>query len=239
MFEMKEIKSPYFIKHPIFLKTTTHWKLWGLKKLQHLDAVAINEHIIAVPLAVHWVSQLPRETRILDLGCAESVLPLYLAGLGYRVSGCDYRHYPYTHPNFDFVQGDLLQLPFNDDKYDVVICLSTIEHVGKGAYNDPLLTDKADKTAILEIYRVLKKGGTLILSAPFGIEDPNNRLMIYNQESFPRLLQNFLFDEIRYFRHPGTGDFSGKSWREVKREEAATVKSKDRTNCICMVRARK
>lgn len=53
------------------------------------------------------------------------------------------------------VIGSIMDLPFDDESFDSVICLETLEHV-----EDPL-------KAMSEVYRVLKRGGKFIGSAPF------------------------------------------------------------------------
>lgn len=56
------------------------------------------------------------------------------------------------------VIGDVMNLPFQDDTFDCVVCLETLEHV-----KDPF-------KALNEIHRVLKSGGKFIGSAPFTYE---------------------------------------------------------------------
>jgi SAM-dependent methyltransferase len=232
-------EKKFFINHPVFVKYKTLWDLRRFKKHTFLKSVAINERIIEIPLAIQWLSRMPADSTVLDLGCAESALPLFLSGTGYRVTGCDYRPYPYCHPNLNFVRGDILQLPFADEKYDAVMCISTLEHIGMGFYQDPLLSERADKTAILEMYRVLKKSGLFILSVPFGIGIENPQQRVYDELTLSRLLQNFNIEEARYFQNPGTGRICPESWVEITKDQAATIKSDATSRCICMLRARK
>lgn len=53
------------------------------------------------------------------------------------------------------VQADACALPFADERFDTVVCLEVLEYVWQ-----------ADR-AMLEFARVLRRGGTLILSTPF------------------------------------------------------------------------
>lgn len=56
-----------------------------------------------------------------------------------------------------FIAGDATLLPLRNDSYDVVVCFSTIDHI----------PGKEERTnAIREIYRVLRKGGFLVITVP-------------------------------------------------------------------------
>jgi len=69
---------------------------------------------------------------------------------------------------------DLRHLPLRSNYYDVIVCLSTLEHVGcdnslytksdAGLENNP----ETFTQAIAELHRVLKPNGQLLLSVPFG-----------------------------------------------------------------------
>ncbi len=120
----------------------------------------IVEHIF-----VH--NRIPRPpAKVLDMGCAESTTAIELASLGFEVVGVDLRRLPLDHPNFTMVEANLGHLPFADGEFDIVVCLSTIEHVGLGWYtkDDPT----TDHTALREAVRVLRAGGTFLLTVPFG-----------------------------------------------------------------------
>ena len=75
--------------------------------------------------------------RILDVGSTGSLLPLKLAKKGYEVYAVDVREYQEKHPNLTVVNTDIGNTPFSDDFFDVITCVSTIEHIGFGAYGDP------------------------------------------------------------------------------------------------------
>jgi SAM-dependent methyltransferase len=86
---------------------------------------------------------------ILEVGCTESRLAMELASLGYEVCGIDIRKYPFKHPNFNFILGDICNAPFQSDSFDAVVSVSTIEHIGLGLYGDPVLPE-GDKKALKE-----------------------------------------------------------------------------------------
>ena len=111
----------------------------------------------------------PIGSTILDVGCCDSLLTLKLAKKGYKVYGIDTRQYQEKHPNFTFVQEDILGTTFPNGFFDAVIAVSTVEHIGLGAYGDPI-HDNADILAVREIHRILKPDGRLIVTTPFARE---------------------------------------------------------------------
>jgi len=108
----------------------------------------------------------PVGSTILDVGCYDSLLALKLARKDYKVYGIDTRQYLEKHPNLTFCQGDILCTSFPDEFFDAVIAVSTIEHIGLGAYGDPIHED-ADAKAIREISRILRPKGSFIVTVPF------------------------------------------------------------------------
>jgi SAM-dependent methyltransferase len=70
-----------------------------------------------------------------------------------------------------YLYADLRALPVRDDYYDEAVCVSTLEHVGR---DNSLYTGSASVAdgdflpAVRELRRVLKPGGVLLLTVPFG-----------------------------------------------------------------------
>ncbi len=95
-----------------------------------------------------------RRARVLDVGCGAGFLANELARLGHEVTGVDAsprslaaaRRHDATG-SVRYVQGDALDLPFDDGAFDVVCAMDFLEHV-----DDP-------KRVIGQASRVLAPGG--------------------------------------------------------------------------------
>lgn len=79
----------------------------------------------------------------------------------------DIRQPVFRLPDFTFVQGDILKLPFADCVLKSLSCLHTIEHIGLGRYGDEINPNGFD-LALTELQRVLAPSGYLLLSMPIG-----------------------------------------------------------------------
>jgi len=228
----------YFINHPIFLKYKKRFDWKTFKTAPYLKSVHINERIIETPFVIQSLVSLPRRSRVLDLGCTESALPLYCAGLGYQVTGFDFREYPYRHPNLKFVSGDLTKLPFENTAFDAVIAVSTIEHVGIGFYDDPQEVQAADKKAVEEASRVLKSGGIFILTVPFGQLTTSEHQRVYDLKTLKELLKAFTIEETRFFKSIDVPE-GINTWVEVPESDASSVDSSKKTQAVALVRCKR
>jgi SAM-dependent methyltransferase len=187
----------------------------------------ILEHIF-----VH--SRLPAPpARLLDLGCAESTNAIEMASLGFQVVGVDLRRLPLVHPNFEMVQANIAKLPFPDGAFDVVVSLSTIEHVGLGWYTQEE-QGSSDQRVIAESVRVLRPGGRFLLTVPFGRRGVTPVHRIYDPETLTDLLRPFRVLERAY------GVRAGEAWTYTTDEKAASeADSKDRVSAVALVVAEK
>jgi SAM-dependent methyltransferase len=165
----------------------------------------VSSRIVEYPLIFKYLD-LPRGSKILDVGCCYSLLSIQLASLGYKVWGLDVEYYPYAHPNFKFVKGDVRKTIFPDGYFDCVIAVSTIEHVGiPFSFSRLKITEEAydengDIKAMNEIRRILKAGGVILLTLPFGSKFQLTRSeRIYNMQRLRHLLSGFKVEAIEYY----------------------------------------
>ncbi len=107
-------------------------------------------------------ASLTLDKRILDAGCSDGELLVRANGVYASAVGADHNFQALqsfnqrlaSTPHCHALQSDLCRLPFADERFDVVFCLETLEHV----YDE--------SRAIVELKRVLKSDGTLIVTVP-------------------------------------------------------------------------
>lgn len=180
------------------------------------------------------VRNLPRPpARILDVGSAGSYFPLLLAGFGYQVEGLDVREYAITNrlsfPDFKFSKGDIRKCVIADNVFDAVISTSTVEHIGlSGRYGADEDMD-GDRKALAQMRRVVKPGGAVIITVPFGrakIIRPDCR--VYDFAWLTRIEAGFTLSKEAYYLQDDAGD-----WYECSRTEAESLDARNDLYAIC------
>ena len=107
-------------------------------------------------------SAAPRGSKVLDVGCGTGEMAARLMELGYEVWGLDLSEAMIRHArgrcrSDRFRVGDIEHIPFADETFDAVVCLGVIEYL------------PTDEAALAEIWRVLKPGGSAVVSTPSAV----------------------------------------------------------------------
>jgi SAM-dependent methyltransferase len=125
-----------------------------------------------------YLDALPRATRVLDAGCGEGVLvDEYADRLGIVGVDANYSAARVT-------TASLMALPFDEGSFDRALCLDVLEHL---AYED-------QPRALAELFRVLTRGGELLVSVP-------NLAHLQSRVQF--LLRGRLIRTASELKHPG------------------------------------
>jgi SAM-dependent methyltransferase len=146
--------------------------LLGLPRGTSLRTHAVGPDGLRIEGSKHWEyayalnrAGLPDRAgrRVLDAGCGSSAFTAYLARHGNRVHGIDVNPTAVARlrPHCAGLSvGDLQALPYRDETFDRVFCISVLEHT-----RDPL-------RCFDELWRVTRRGGTLTVTgdyAPWGL----------------------------------------------------------------------
>jgi SAM-dependent methyltransferase len=123
-----------------------------------------------------------------------------------------------------YVFEDLRALPFREATYDVVVSVSTIEHVGCDNSSYTRGVPSAEKQpgsfeqAATEIGRVLKPGGALLLTVPYGRYEWHGVFQQFDRQHLSRVEAAFgdmLVTEEAFYRYSRDG------WQVARDEECA------------------
>lgn len=165
--ENERIKEgEYFQKGDYHREIDTQWRYFPVYKAK-MDFID------------QFMQSMSRNATFLDAGCGEGVLVEKYRGKGYTITGLDLNYAS------DYVcKGSILDMPFADEEFDVVLCLDVIEH----------LHFEEQGAALIEVKRVLKKGGMVVLALP-------NLAHIASRISF--LLKGSLIRTSSIDRHKG------------------------------------
>jgi GT2 family glycosyltransferase/ubiquinone/menaquinone biosynthesis C-methylase UbiE len=152
--------------------------LAGQIKYEHLHRYALCLELVA-------------GKSVLDIASGEGYGAALLASVAKSVTGVDidatsveHAKHLYYKPNLSFLVGSCESVPQPDNSFDVVTSFETIEHHGK---HEEMLD---------EIKRVLKPGGTLIISSP-------NRLTYSDEPGYknPFHVKELYYDEFYELLH--------------------------------------
>ena len=163
----------------------------------------INERVVELPFVF---TNLPKskKTKILDVGCCENILPIQLASLGYEVTGMDIRDYQLTHPNFTFMKDDICYTKLKKNSFDLITCISVLEHIGLDTIYGKSDKKSSDKKALKSILDLLKPKGKLLLTVPVANRFSQSEFMkIYTPQKLHQILKYFEIIKEDNFCHDG------------------------------------
>jgi SAM-dependent methyltransferase len=172
--------------------------------------VGSTERVVEIP----WtLSRYTAENRVLDIGTAFAI-PVYveaLVNLGIAdLHGADIA--PYRVRGVKMVQADVRRLPYPDDHFDLVFCVSTLEHVGRG--EDPFGVsigedpDTGDLAGLQEMSRVTRPTGRILVTVPFGIPELRPWQRQYDLAGWQALVDGAgltMAEQHVYLYDPGSG----------------------------------
>lgn len=183
-----------------YIKGTIRGGKFNVSKLPSGYGFRIDERIIEYP----WLfSRLPDdEGRLLDAGSVLNfdflISEKVVSGKKIFISTLAPETYCFWRRGISYVYEDLRDNCFKNDYFDWIVSLSTIEHIGLD--NTLLYTKDSSKKennpssyleAISEFRRVLKPGGRLYVSVPFGRRKNSGWFQVFDSEMLDQLIEAF------------------------------------------------
>lgn len=188
-----------------------------------------TERVIEIPWAL---SKYDGGRRVLEVGCSFAYEnPEYIRGLlalnipelhGIDISSVE-------APNFIKKIADIRESGYDTEFFDFILCVSTIEHVGRDNAkhykpvaeipNESCGVSKPDVNALAEMLRILKSGGKLIVTVPFGKFADYGWFINYDSRALGKLLTGITRDNIReeFFKYSSAG------WAPCSAEELIDI----------------
>jgi ubiquinone/menaquinone biosynthesis C-methylase UbiE len=124
-------------------------------------------------IALSWLRRIKKNQKILDIGCSGGRYSFELAKRGGDVTGIDAapkvirwaneKRKRFNGLKLRFIQGDIENLPFKKESFDIVLCIELLHH----------LNDKELSNALLQINKVMKKDGLFI----FDLKNKHNPIL--------------------------------------------------------------
>ena len=137
---------------------------------------AMDERVVELPLAFE-VAQFETPGRVLDAGASlnhgflRALIDPPVAALTHFTQSGEREESRFAGRQVSYVFGDLRAMPFRDQYFDRIVCVSTLEHVGMNNTRYGASGEHAPESAaaaVRELMRVLAPGGTLLITVPYG-----------------------------------------------------------------------
>lgn len=175
------------LMHVNGLKDTIEWYDSHAEQYAEASASYFNMNHIS-----KFADELPKGASVLDAGCGPGRDANILSQQGLRVTGLDIsagllKVARWKYPDIEFVEGDLLFLPFNDESFDGVWSNASLLHLE--AVDDV-------KKALSEISRVLKPAGVLHMVVKSQTGDSKTAVVSDKLSGHDRFFQYFKKEEV-------------------------------------------
>jgi hypothetical protein len=157
------------------------------------------------------------KSMIVDIGGGRSystVVPMLYSLATTQIISIDVNHHTaISKYRVRYVVGDAMHTQLSDGTVDLLINISTLEHVGLGRWGDPLDVD-GDIKCMQETRRILKCGGHAVVTIPYGAPAVVYNLnRIYDVGRVQRLTEGFetVLAEYSLYGNPcARADVEGK-----------------------------
>ncbi|MDF0552047.1 hypothetical protein [Kamptonema sp. UHCC 0994] len=191
-----------------------------------------SERAVEVPIGFDFLANVPNSARVLEVG---NVLSYYENSLSQHTGVISRKIVDKFEIELGVDNEDLMLLS-SEEKYDAIVCISTVEHIGQGVTPVGTYGEVAQERdleaplkAIAKIYDLLTTGGTALITVPFGnltdgewyIQFSGQYLSLLEKYGIPKeaVTTNFL----KLVDRDPTKDSVRMLWEEVDAIEVSNV----------------
>lgn len=176
---------------------------------------SLDERVIEYPWAI---SKIPFEKgNFMDAGSALNIKAILECPIfsNKKITILNLNPEPncFWQKGISYVFEDIRQLPYKDNFFDFITCLSTLEHIGMDNMlytGDPRYKEEKIfdfEKAILELKRVLKNGSKILITVPFGRYQNFGWFQQFDSKLIKRVLEVFQSSnqKIDYYKYEKEG----------------------------------
>lgn len=205
----------YFLEREIN-NPLTHIRFLNHEQLPDQFGFRLDERVVEYPWVFSRINY--QQQMVLDAGSALN-FPYLLESPALKTQKVvictlapEINHYKSNRVSY--VYDDLRQLMFKDQLFDTIVSISTIEHVGMdntklytqdGDFNEACNSDYLQ--VISELKRLLKPGGKLLITVPFGKKQKFDWLQQFDLNMVNTVINRFdgSSHHVDYFRYQNDG----------------------------------
>ena len=187
-----------------------------------------TEREVEIPFVLDNMPEPP--AKLLDVSCSYSTFLLEMDKLGFDAWGIDILDYgvPYSK----FIKADARNIPFKNNSFDVITCISALEHYGlveTPYHSDTVYDSEAPFTAMKEMARVIKDDGIIILTLPFGYCESGllKWIKFYNSNGIKQLIDSA---NLKIFKKQIKACINNL-WEDISEKEGEKILTTDKVNC--------
>jgi len=209
----KWIKIKYFIN----LKS---------KKLFIKNIINLDERLIEYKWIFNELTKSSKKLNLLDAGSTLN-FPIIIEKLKNRYNITIQTLYPENYSFYDegisYIYEDLTKKKFNKNTFDIITCISTLEHVG---FDNSIYSNRRKKISknknklnylkVIDNFQfILKTGGVLLLTMPYGAPKEYKNLQVFDEKKINNIIKKFKPQKsfIKY------ANFNQGIWKECSSAE--------------------
>jgi len=224
----------YLVYPKLFGRGYESYKNYLIKKKINKQKIHLNKYIDERVVEIPWVINELKKNRGVLLDAGSTLNKFFIID--------EIQHFKkiffttlfpekkyFNNLNISYTYEDLSELSFKDNFFDIITCISTLEHVGydNSIYNYGKFTNKHNKVksnkklnqVLQNLQRVLKKNGKIFISLPFGQKSKFSNMQQFNSKDVKRILKILRPRKynMKFFK------FSNNKWKEDTEKNCSNI----------------